>query len=110
MMLSVAPILADGTAAADPWATGGIDDADHLTLPTRSRDASPNVNGAASGHGDGGHGPTHGSRDPRVIFLRRNQGSVLLPLVMGGQEQAATKMAELLGVQVGILRPFLRHV
>ncbi|GLI66205.1 hypothetical protein VaNZ11_009905, partial [Volvox africanus] len=41
--------------------------------------------------------------DPRVIFLRRHQGSVLLPLVIGDLQPPAEMVATLLGVQLPAL-------
>ncbi|GIL62724.1 hypothetical protein Vafri_16893, partial [Volvox africanus] len=41
--------------------------------------------------------------DPRVVFLRRNQGSVLLPLVIGDLQPPAEMVATLLGVQLNAL-------
>ncbi|GIL84249.1 hypothetical protein Vretifemale_12935, partial [Volvox reticuliferus] len=68
-LLLVAPILSDGTAAADPWVGGG----------------------------------SAAVADPRVVFLRRNQGSVLLPLVIGDLQAPAEMVATLLGVQLPAL-------
>ncbi|GFR43091.1 hypothetical protein Agub_g4099, partial [Astrephomene gubernaculifera] len=75
MLLAAAPILVDGTAATDPGVTADC--------------TSPSIHhtsGGGSGNSSSGGGSAS-SRDPRVVFLRRNQGSVLLPLVIGGLQE-----------------------